>query len=65
MSETYVGWVDKHESRIIVPSSSMKFIIREKDGTFSLACEGGIKDANVKDLQVFKSLEDAHAWMTH
>eukprot|EP01147_Barroeca_monosierra_P005752 gene5752-9013_t len=64
-SGSYVGWVDDQKQRILVPASSMKFIIRRKDGTFDVSFIEDISDTNVKELSVFRSLDDAHAWLTH
>jgi hypothetical protein len=59
----YVGWVDASGARVIVRSETIIVMLRRKDGTFFVNSNGNREDG-VKELNVFKSLEDAYVWMT-
>ena len=55
--------IDKDENRILVRSETINCLIRHPDKTYYVSFAGN-KDQQIKELNVFKSLEDAYVWMT-
>eukprot|EP00049_Salpingoeca_infusionum_P018215 m.356241 g.356241 ORF g.356241 m.356241 type:complete len:63 (+) comp17482_c0_seq1:239-427(+) len=59
----FIGWVDTAKSKVLVPAESVKCMIKREDGTYFINANGN-KDEGFTDIQVFKCLQDAHAWLT-